>query len=96
MIWTAAVSPSGTGRGDLMEDIEQALEQPAKEKTVNKGVPSNEVYQRVGEKIKLAAHDGVQRGLTPQDIVREISSRYDVYLNVGELRLLLAGRREEQ
>ncbi len=96
MIWTAAVSPFGTARGDLMEDIEQALEQPAKEKTVNKGVPSNEVYQRVGEKIKLAAHDGVQRGLTPQDIVREISSRYDVYLNVGELRLLLAGRREEQ
>ncbi|MGI8968733.1 MAG: hypothetical protein ACR2GA_06490 [Chloroflexota bacterium] len=55
--------------------------------------PSNEVYRRVGEKIRLAAHRGVQRNLTPQDIVREIVTEYGVHLNVGELRLLLASRR---
>ncbi len=58
------------------------------------GVPSNDVYSRVGDAIKLAAHDGVRRGLTPQDIIREIAERYHVHMNVGELRLLLAGRRE--
>jgi hypothetical protein len=58
------------------------------------GVPSNDVYSRVGDAIKLAAHDGVRRGLTPQDIIREIAERYHVHLNVGELRLLLASRRE--
>jgi hypothetical protein len=59
------------------------------------GVPSNEVYQRVGERIKAAAHDGVHRGLNPQDIIREIATEHGVHLNVGELRLLLAGRREQ-
>jgi hypothetical protein len=58
-----------------------------------RGVPSNEVYARVGEEVKLAAHWGVRRGLSPQDIIREIASEYHVHLNVGELRLLLAGRR---
>jgi len=43
-----------------MEDIEQALEQPAKEKTVNKGVPSNEVYQRVGESCVCSSPGGAK------------------------------------
>lgn len=58
-----------------------------------KGVPSNAVYARVGDEIKFAAHEGVQRGLTPQEIIREIATEHHVHLNVGELRLLLAGRR---
>jgi hypothetical protein len=57
------------------------------------GVPSNDVYQRVGDDIKLAAHHGVRRGLTAQDIIREIAAEYGVHMNVGELRLLLAARR---
>jgi hypothetical protein len=61
--------------------------------TTPRGTPSNPVYARVGEEVKLAAHDGVRRGLTPQDIIREIARDHDVRLNVGELRLLLAARR---
>jgi hypothetical protein len=53
------------------------------------------VYRRVGDEIKLAAHHGVRRGLTPQDIIREIAAEHGVHLNVGELRLLLAARRVE-
>jgi hypothetical protein len=71
---------------------EQAIEE-APEKDQSKGVPSNAVYARVGDKIKLAAHEGVQRGLTPQEIIREIATEHQVHLNLGELRLLLAGRR---
>jgi hypothetical protein len=71
---------------------EQAIEAPL-EKEQPKGVPSNAVYARVGDKIKLAAHEGVQRGLTPQEIIREIAKEHEVRLNLGELRLLLAGRR---
>jgi len=58
-----------------------------------KGIPSNAVYARVGDKIKFAAHEGVQRGLTPQEIIQEIAAQHHVHLNVGELRLLLAARR---
>jgi hypothetical protein len=43
--------------------------------------------------VKLAAHEGVRRGLTSQEIIRDIATRYGVHLNVGELRLLLAARR---
>jgi hypothetical protein len=57
------------------------------------GIPSNEVYARVGDAVLLAARDGVRRGLTPQDIIREILITHKVHLNVGELRLLLASRR---
>lgn len=57
------------------------------------GSPSNEVYARVGDAVLLAARDGVRRGLTPQDIIREIQVAHKVHLNVGELRLLLASRR---
>lgn len=57
------------------------------------GQPSNTVYERVGDEIKLAAHDGVRRGLNAHDIIREIAAEYGVRLNVGELRLLLAARR---
>lgn len=63
------------------------------EKVQVQGVPSNAVYERVGEDVKLAAHAGVRRGLTPQDIIREIAAEHHVHLNVGELRLLLAARR---
>lgn len=58
-----------------------------------KGVPSNPVYARVGDEVKLTAHDGVRRGLTPQEIIQEIRTQHGVHLNVGELRLLLAARR---
>jgi hypothetical protein len=58
-----------------------------------RGRPSNPVYERVGEEVKLAAHAGVRRGMTPQDIIREIAVEHDVHLNVAELRLLLAARR---
>ena len=54
------------------------------------------MYERVGDDIKLAAHSGVKRGLSAQDIVREIAAEHGVRLNVGELRLLLAARRIEQ
>lgn len=57
------------------------------------GVPSNPVYARVGDQVLRAAQEKVRRGLPPQDIVREIVTEYDVRLNVGELRLLLASRR---
>jgi len=73
------------------QDEQVVEETPKKEQP--KGVPSNAVYARVGDKIKLAAHEGVQRGLTPQEIIREIATEHQVHLNVGELRLLLAGRR---
>lgn len=59
----------------------------------SRGKPSNAVYERVGEEVKLAAHEGVRRGMTPQDIIREIAIEHDVHLNVSELRLLLAARR---
>jgi hypothetical protein len=59
----------------------------------SRGKPSNAVYERVGEEVKLAAHAGVRRGMTPQDIIREIAIEHDVHLNVSELRLLLAARR---
>jgi hypothetical protein len=61
--------------------------------TKDPGSPSNEVYARVGDVVLLAARDGVRRGLTPQDIIREILITHKVHLNVGELRLLLASRR---
>ncbi|MGH2441695.1 MAG: hypothetical protein ACRDFX_00845 [Chloroflexota bacterium] len=57
------------------------------------GIPSNDVYSRVGDDIKQVAHLGVRRGMTAQDIIREIASEHGVHLNVGELRLLLASRR---
>lgn len=59
----------------------------------SRGKPSNDVYERVGEEVKLAAHAGVRRGMTPQDIIREIAIEHNVHLNVSELRLLLAARR---
>lgn len=59
----------------------------------SRGKPSNHVYERVGEEVKLAAHAGVRRGMTPQDIIREIAIEHNVHLNVSELRLLLAARR---
>ena len=61
-----------------------------------RGIPSNSVYERVGEDVKMTAHAGVQRGLTPQDIIREIAAEHHVHLNVSELRLLLAGRRVDE
>ncbi|HLJ69087.1 MAG TPA: hypothetical protein VKX16_17170 [Chloroflexota bacterium] len=60
------------------------------------GVPSNPVYDRVGDEIKIAAHMGVRRGMTAPDIIRQIATEHGVHLNVGELRLLLAGRRVKE
>lgn len=59
-------------------------------------VASNPVYARVGDAVFNTAHAAVQRGLTPQDIVREIIAQHDIHLNVGELRLLLASRRTQR
>lgn len=58
-----------------------------------KGAPSNAVYARVGDEIKLAAHEGVRKGLTPKEIIQDIATTHHVHLNVGELRMLLAARR---
>ncbi len=66
---------------------------PAGDAAASQGEPSNEVYNRVGDEIKQAAHDGVRRGLTAKEIVREIVEVHGVHLNVGELRMLLAARR---
>lgn len=76
---------------------EVALEDRAfQERPKPLGVPSNEVYARVGDIVLRAAQSGVRRGLQPQDIIREIITEYDVRLTVGELRLLLAARRIPQ
>lgn len=58
-----------------------------------KGVPSNEVYARVGDTVLRAVQERVRRGDRPEDIIREIVTVYDVRLTLGELRLLLAARR---
>lgn len=68
-------------------------ERNSERRTVSRGVPSNPVYARVGDAVLHAAQDGVRRGLTPEDIIREIVSEHNVRLNIGELRLLLASRR---
>ena len=57
------------------------------------GIPSNEVYARVGDAVLQAAQNGVRRGVPPQDIIREILEVHGVRLSVGELRLLLTSRR---
>jgi hypothetical protein len=61
-----------------------------------RGIPSNPVYKRVGDDVKLTAHQGVRRGLTAQEIIRDILAHHGVRLNPGELRLLLAARRLEE
>lgn len=80
----------------MAEGESAAGEQPQGDKPKSRGIPSNAVYARVGDEVKLAAHDGVRRGLTPQDIIREIAAQHGVHLNVGELRMLLAARRIEE
>jgi hypothetical protein len=74
------------------EDL-PSVDQRSEETPKARGVPSNDVYARVGDSIKNAAHGYVQRGLNPHDIIRELATEHGVHLNVGELRLLLAGRR---
>lgn len=63
-----------------------------RERSEPRGVPSNPIYARVGDSIKNRAHECVQRGMNPHDIVKELAVEHGVHLNVGELRLLLAGR----
>ena len=58
-----------------------------------RGVPSNDVYARVGDAVKLTAHEGVRRHRTAQEIIQNIVNEHRLHLNVGELRLLLAARR---
>lgn len=72
-----------------MNGEEVETEQPQE----RQGVPSNAVYARVGDNVKFTAHDGVRRGLTPQEIIQLIAAEHQVHLNVGELRMLLAARR---
>lgn len=74
--------------GDVAVDERKHDEQP-----VDKGVPSNEVYARVGDTILRAAQEGVRRNQRPEDIIRDIVTTYNVRLTIGELRLLLAARR---
>lgn len=57
------------------------------------GVPSNEVYARVGDTVLRAAQDGVRSGMKPEDIIRQIVTEHNVRLSLGEFRLLLAARR---
>ncbi|GAC1522391.1 MAG: hypothetical protein NVS2B16_30220 [Chloroflexota bacterium] len=72
---------------DFLRDLdERRRQQPV-------GVPSNAVYERVGDTVLRAAQEGVRTGMQPQDIIRDIIEKHHVHLNVGELRLLLASRR---
>jgi hypothetical protein len=71
----------------------ESTEKTKEEAPESRGVPSNAVYARVGDEVKLTAHEGVRRGLSPQDIIKEIAAQHGVHLNVGDLRLLLAARR---
>jgi len=57
------------------------------------GVPSNEVYARVGDVVLRAAREGIRRGDSPETVMRQISDDHHVHLTRGELRLLLASRR---
>lgn len=60
------------------------------------GVPSNEVYARVGDTVLQAAQEGVRRGQRPEEIIRGIVTQHGVRLNLAEFRLLLASRRISQ
>lgn len=75
------------------ETEEKRGEQVHENELPPEGVPSNAVYARVGDTIKSAAHECVQRGMNSHDIIRELAREHDVHFNVGELRLLLAARR---
>jgi hypothetical protein len=74
-----------------MQERDQESAAPVQRPT--SGIPSNEVYARVGDAVLFSAQDGVRRGLPVQDIIREIHDAHGVRLNIGELRLLLASRR---
>jgi len=60
---------------------------------VTRGVPSNEVYARVGDEVLRVAQEGIRRGDRPEDVIRDIHAGFNVHLTRGELRLLLASRR---
>ena len=77
----------------MNDEAEEETEQAQEDALPPRGVPSNAVYARVGDKIKSAAHECVQRGMNSHDIIRELALEHDVHLNVDELRLLLAARR---
>ena len=78
-------------RSQQSEEQDPELAAPVKQTPV--GLPSNEVYARVGDMVLHTAHDGVRRHLPVEEIIREIREAHGVRLNVGELRLLLASRR---
>lgn len=80
-------------RSQPMEERDQELAAPVEPVPLRRGLPSNEVYARVGDAVLRTAHDGVQRHLPVEDIIREIGETHGVHLSVGELRLLLASRR---
>ncbi len=82
---------------NFAHEIEQTDDNPREasneRRPANVGVPSNEVYARVGDPVLRAAQDGVRSGMKPEDIIRQIITEHNVRLSLGELRLLLAARR---
>jgi hypothetical protein len=77
-----------------IENGEENAEGRTEEKRpTTSGVPSNEVYARVGDTVLRAAQEGVRSGMKPEDIIRQIVTEHNVRLSLGEFRLLLAARR---
>lgn len=77
-----------------LEQSEEHVEERNDDKrSVTSGVPSNEVYARVGDTVLRAAQAGVRSGMKPEDIIRQIVTDHNVRLSLGEFRLLLAARR---
>ena len=72
---------------------ESSRERSEERRPAAPGVPSNEVYARVGDTVLRAAQDGVRKGMKPEDIIRQIVTEHNVRLSLGEFRLLLAARR---
>jgi hypothetical protein len=80
-------------RGDNVTDIREHGEAA---EPLHPFAPSNAVHARVGDLVLHAARRGIRRGLTPEDIIREIVAEYHVHLTLGELRLLLASRQRAE
>ncbi len=72
---------------------DNAPETTGERRPTTPGVPSNEVYARVGDTVLRAAQEGVRSGMKPEDIIRQIVTEHNVRLSLGEFRLLLAARR---
>jgi hypothetical protein len=77
----------------IENDDENAEGRTQEKRPATPGVPSNEVYARVGDTVLRAAQEGVRSGMKPEDIIRQIVTEHNVRLSLGEFRLLLAARR---